>query len=126
MFFITENLSVTTSLFVDDKHNVYVSERSNHRVLKWTPDMPPESEGIVIAGTGKKGSAANEFCWPRAVFVDNCENVYAVDRDNARIQYWPKDALRGSTLVTYSNSRVLLGMKVDHNGNIYAVDWKNR
>jgi hypothetical protein len=88
--------------------------------------MPPESEGIVIAGTGTKGSAANEFCWPRAVFVDNCENVYAVDRDNARIQYWPKDALRGSTLVTYNNSRVLLGMKVDHNGNIYAVDWKNR
>lgn len=124
--FIAESVSGAVSLFVDDRHNVYVSERSNHRILKWTPDMPPESEGIVIAGTGKKGSAANEFSWPRAVFVDSCENVYAVDRDNARIQCWPKDAVSGSTVVSHSSSRVFLGMKVDNNGNIYTVDWKNR
>lgn len=126
MFFITESLGVPTSLFVDDKQNVYVSERSNSRILKWTPDMPSESEGIIIAGTGIKGSAANQLSWPRAIFVDKCENLYAVDRDNARIQYWPKDALWGNTVVAHCNSRVLLGMKVDHNGNIYAADWKNR
>ena len=115
-----------TSLFVDDNQNVYVSERSNSRILKWTPDMPLESEGIVIAGTGKKGSAANQLSWPRAVFVDNCENLYVVDRDTARIQYWPKDALWGSAVVAHCSSRVLLGMKVDHSGNIYVADWKNR
>lgn len=115
-----------TSLFVDDNNNVYVSERSNSRILKWTPDMPPESEGIVIAGTGKKGNAPNQFSWPRAVFVDNCENLYVVDRDNSRIQYWPKDASCGNTLIAHCNSRILLGMKVDSNGNIYAADWRNR
>ena len=126
IFLVAETLSVPTSLFVDDKDNVYVSERSNHRVLKWTPDMAPESAGVVIAGTGRKGSAANQLSWPRAVFVDQGENLFVVDRDNARIQHWPKDAEVGSSAVSHSNSRVLLGMKVDQNGHIYAVDWKNK
>lgn len=88
--------------------------------------MPEGSEGIAIAGVGKKGSAANALSWPRAVYVDNCENLYTVDRDNARIQYWPKDALSGSTVVTHSRSRVLFGMIVDANENIYTADWKNK
>jgi hypothetical protein len=88
--------------------------------------MPPESDGIVIAGIGKKGSAANALSWPRAVFVDKCENLYIVDRDNARIQYWPKGVLSGSTAVSHSRSRVLFGMIVDGNGNIYTADWKNK
>jgi outer membrane receptor for ferric coprogen and ferric-rhodotorulic acid len=111
---------------VDDNYNVYVSERSNSRVLKWTADMSPESDGIVVAGTGIKGSAADQLSWPRAVFVDNRENLYVIDRDNTRIQYWPKGASHGTTVVAHSNARVLLGMKVDVSGNIYAVDWKKR
>lgn len=88
--------------------------------------MPPESEGVVVAGTGQRGSSANEFSWPRAVFVDANENLYAIDRDNARIQYWANGALCGSTKINHGKSRVLLGMKVDSSGNIYVADWKNR
>ena len=119
-------MNVPTSLFVDNQNNVYVAERGRHRILKWTPDMPSESEGIPIAGIGKKGSAANALSWPRAVYVDNSGNLYTIDRDNARIQYWPKDALSGSTVVAHSRSRVLFGLIVDTNGNIYTADWKNK
>ena len=88
--------------------------------------MPDESEGIIIAGTGKRGAALNQFSWPRSVFVDHLENVYAVDRDNSRIQCWSKGALCGTTSIAHSNTRLLLGIKVDENRNIYAVDWRNR
>ena len=126
IFCLIETLGVPTSLFVDEKHNIYVSERANHRILKWTPDMPPESDGIVVAGTGKRGNELNQFSWPRAIFVDNEENLYAVDRDNARVQYWANQAPCGTTILQHSNARLLLSLKVDLNGHMYALDWRNR
>lgn len=40
-------LNHSQHIFVDDDHAVYVSDRNNHRVIKW---MENAKEGVVVAG----------------------------------------------------------------------------
>ena len=45
----------------DSSNNLYVSDRYNNRVTKWTTGA---TEGVVVAGTGSSGSSLNQLNEP--------------------------------------------------------------
>jgi DNA-binding beta-propeller fold protein YncE len=71
---------------VDSSNNVYVLERSGHALRVVTPD------GVIrtVAGTGQKGDALGpalsaQFSGPKHLAVDQRDDVYIADEQNARI-----------------------------------------
>ena len=65
---------------VDSINNVYVSDRGNHRIQKFT------SGGIFITKWGSLGSGDGQLNNPFGVFVGSSDYVYVTDTFNHRIQ----------------------------------------
>jgi DNA-binding beta-propeller fold protein YncE len=64
----------------DSLGNVYVSDRLNNNIQKFTHD------GKYILQWGKEGSNKGEFKVPYSISIDKSDNVYVVDRQNNRTQ----------------------------------------
>lgn len=69
----------TMGVAEDPAGNIYVSERSNHRVQKFAPD------GTPLLRWGKLGDAAGQFREPLDLAADD-EFLYVVDTWNNRVQ----------------------------------------
>lgn len=72
-------------IVVDSKGYVYVAERQNYRINKFT------SNGRRVKRWGKKGSGPGEFLFsvsgvPIGMAVDDQDNIYIVDEGNNRVQ----------------------------------------
>ncbi|CAF2091295.1 unnamed protein product, partial [Rotaria magnacalcarata] len=92
-------LNVPTYLFVDRQQNVYVSDRNNHRVMKWNKGAKEDEgnnrvmrwtqgakQGTVIVGGNGKGAGANQFNIPYGLSFDRHGNLYVADMSNNRVQ----------------------------------------
>ncbi|CAF1080970.1 unnamed protein product [Rotaria sordida] len=89
-------------------------------------------EGIIVAGTGVGGSAANQLSRSRGFVIDQRETIYIADLWNSRIKKWKKGASEGIT-VAGGNGQGLAAnqmnspwnVEVDPYGNIYIADTDN-
>ena len=134
------SFSFPNGLAVDGSGNVYVADRSNHKIRKITP------AGVVttFAGSGSQGSTdatgtAASFRSPTSVAVDAAGNVYVTDRDNNKIRKITPmgvvTTLAGSATNTSGNANGTgtaasfnwpTGIAVDASGNnIYVADMNN-
>ena len=64
---------------------VYVADRSNHRIQVLTPDL------TFSHSFGSRGSANGQFQCPRDIAIDNQGLVYVADMNNHRIQKFSPD-----------------------------------
>ena len=125
----------THGLFIDKNDNIYVSDRYNQRIVKWTPDAINDKENgkaIVVAGGNGYGGNLNQLSNPRDIFVDTNNNIYIADSENHRIIKWEPNASEGLVVaggnggggdlnqLTYPR-----GVVVDSNGNLYVSDSNN-
>lgn len=69
---------------VDGSDNVYVTDRYNNRVQKFS------SSGVFITKWGGYGSGDGQFMGPISVAVDGLGNVYVTDTGNNRVQKFCK------------------------------------
>jgi len=76
-------------LCIDHNDNVIIADTENHRILKY---VPKEKKLLLLAGTGKKGSAgldgpptAAELNQPHGVQVDASGTLFIADSSNNRI-----------------------------------------
>lgn len=110
-------------LAVDTLRNVYASDYSANRVMKWTPRA---TTGIPVAGIGNgtAGNGSNHLFGPLGIFVDQNFALYIADYSNHRIQKWANGSSTGVT-VAGSNGQILYPTSVtlDRYGTIYA--WAN-
>ncbi|CAF4496617.1 unnamed protein product, partial [Rotaria magnacalcarata] len=77
-------------------HSVYVSDYSNHRVMKWNEGA---KEGIVVAGGQGAGSALTQLPYPYGIFVDTLGTLYVADSWNHRVMRWTQGAKQGTVVV---------------------------
>ena len=121
---------------VDGAGNVYVADRSNHRIRKIT------TSGVVstLAGSSQgytdgTGTSA-QFYYPSGVAVDSAGNVYVADKDNHRIRKITTSGvvstLAGSGTSGYADGtgtsakfNYPFGVAVDGAGNVYVADYVN-
>ncbi|CAF0937024.1 unnamed protein product [Adineta steineri] len=123
-------LNYPTFIFVDEDQTVYVSDRLNHRVMKWRKDA---KEGIIVAGGNGQGKNINQLSHPRGVVVDDLGQVYVADSQNHRIMRWCEGKEEGEVVVdgngkgeNQSNRFTCpTGLSFDDEGNIYVADYNN-
>ncbi len=128
---------------VDSASNLYISDRTNHRIRKVAA-----TTGIVttIAGTGVLGysgdngpATAAMINFPAGIFLDSAENLYIADEGNNRIRKVTAATGIISTvagtgeygfsgdggLATAAMLRSPRGVFIDSAGNILIVDFLN-
>jgi sugar lactone lactonase YvrE len=122
----SNQLHYPTYLFVDKAYSVYVSDHSNHRVVKSTKDP---KEGIVVAGGQDQGNSLRQLSHPTGVIVDEFDNIYVADSYNHRIMCWPKGSEEGRIIVGENGNgkkpnqfSYPTGLSFDRQGNLYVPD----
>jgi hypothetical protein len=52
---------------------------------------------VTVAGNsnGTAGANANELYWLAGILFNSNDNMYLADRDNNRMQFWPKGSTTG-------------------------------
>ncbi|KAF9756182.1 E3 ubiquitin-protein ligase TRIM71, partial [Nosema granulosis] len=122
-------LSSPRHVFVDREYSVYVSDKDNHRVMKW---MKGATEGFVVAGGRGEGDKLTQLSYPQGVCVTSLGTVYVADKGNNRVMRWHQGASQG-TVVVGGNGRgkeanqlsFPQGLSFDRQGNLYVVDTGN-
>ncbi|CAF1522077.1 unnamed protein product [Adineta steineri] len=122
-------LNHPTFIFVDEDRSIYVSDRDNHRVIKWIEDA---KEGRIVAGGDRQGRNLDQLSSPRGVTVDQWSQIYVADCENGRIMRWCEgredDEIvvggngKGNQLNQLNGPR---GLSFDDEGNLYVADWGN-
>jgi hypothetical protein len=112
--------NTTVAVAVDGSGNVYVVDRNNNRVEKFS------SSGTFLAKWGSFGSGDGQFNGPWGVAVDSSGNVYVTDGGNNRVQ---KFSSSGTFLTKWGTPgsgdgqfNGPFGVAVDGSGNVYIVD----
>ncbi|CAF1326916.1 unnamed protein product [Adineta steineri] len=124
-------LSYPTFIFVDEEQSVYVSDKWNHRVVKWRKDA---KEGIVVAGGNGEGGNLNQLSEPARVIIDYLGQIYVADFGNDRVMRWCEGKGEGEIVVggngEGNQSNQLnhpMGISFDDEGNLYVADrWNHR
>ena len=76
----------TYGLFIDKNDNIYVSDRYNQRIVKWTPDaIKGLDTPLVVAGGNGYGGNLNQLSYPRDIFVDTNNNIYIATNNGLNI-----------------------------------------
>jgi len=84
-------------LSIDWSNALYIADRYNHRVQKYTKGV---LYGETVAGqaSGVSGTGSSFFCGVTDVDVDSDGNIYAADTENQRIQMWSPGSSTGVTV----------------------------
>ncbi len=91
------HLDFPIGIVFDSFDTLYVADADNNRIQKllWN-----DSSATTVAGdsNGASGSTASLLTYPNDVAVDSNGNVYVVDTNNIRIQFWNDTASSGITI----------------------------
>jgi DNA-binding beta-propeller fold protein YncE len=117
------------SIDVDSEGNVYVQDKNNYRIQKFTDD------GEYLLEWGKYGNNDGEFLWLRGICVDNENNLFVDDSDP-----WDDDPCKiqkfdsqGNFILRFGQFGIGLGefdlptgMDIDKDNNLYICDKDNK
>ena len=116
-------------LFIDREETVYVSDRDNHRVMKW---LKGAKEGIIVAGGYGRGNSLKQLFEPMGLLVNEVGDIYVADAENHRIMCWPFGSEEGRIVAggngpgQGSNQLIYpAGLSFDVENNLYVVDSLN-
>ena len=108
------------TLAIDTAGFVYVADKLNDRILKFTLD------GQFITKWGSKGSGIGQFLDPSGIAIDHVGNVYVSDYINCRVQ---KFTSKGQFITEWGGEGSKDGqflepheIAVNDTGNVYVID----
>ncbi len=115
----------------DSKGNIWILERGGHALRAVLPDGTIQT----IAGTGTKGFAdgtglTSQFGSPKHLCVDDADNVYIADDENAAIRRMDSQTREVTTILGKGQGDARIRLSHPHgvtweNGLLYVVDMGN-
>ena len=112
-----------TSIALDSKENVYVTDDYLNRVTVFDKD------GGYLSKWGTFGSGDGQINKPSGIRFDKEDNAYVVDGSNNRIQKFSKDgrflAKWGQQGTQQGQFNLPWGLTIDNDGNVLVADWRN-
>lgn len=87
--------------FVDTNNNVYIVDKNNVRVVRWSSGG---STGVRVAGNGTTGILLSQLNYPYGLWVDSNTNVFVADFGNHRITKWIPNATSGIVVAGQSGT----------------------
>ncbi|CAF1341711.1 unnamed protein product [Rotaria sordida] len=98
-----DKLGYSFALYVDTAKNVYVSDASFGRIVKWSSGA---STGVLVAGDGSSGYSSSQLNFPLGITIDSNDNtLYIADYNRHTIISWPVGTTTG-TIIVGSNATV--------------------
>ncbi len=93
----SDRLSNPYHLVIDSAGSFYVADCGNNRVQKFTASS---SVATTVAGqaNGQGGSASNQLNQPACLLLDSSDNLYVLDTNNHRVQYFANGSMTGITV----------------------------
>lgn len=116
--------SYPTGVAVDGKGNVYIADRSNHRVRKFYGGQVTTHAGTGAAGMVNGAAGQAKFNLPSGVAADSAGNVYVADTGNKLIRVIAQGQVStvvGGTGVSMTGPE---GVAIDPQGAIFIADTK--
>ncbi|CAF1152822.1 unnamed protein product [Adineta steineri] len=116
---------VCSGLAMDNNGDLYISDWSEHKVIRW---QQGDKQGTIVAGGHGKGNQLNQLNQPNYIFVDEHHSVYVADGTNNRVVKWMKNATGGTLIAPWANSNSMYGpisVIVNHIGNVYVSTQKS-
>ncbi len=108
---------------VDSADNVYVADRNNDRIQKFT------STGTFITKWGSLGTGDGQFDKPTGVGVDLAGNVYVTDSRNNRLQKFTSSGTFLTKWGSFGSGDGQFdwptGVEVDSSNNVYVTEGNN-
>jgi hypothetical protein len=71
------------TLMIDNNQNMFIVDRGNYRIMKWTIGA---SSGMIIAGDITSGTQSNQLYYPMNINFDSNGSLFVADTTNNRIQ----------------------------------------
>ncbi|CAF1164235.1 unnamed protein product [Adineta steineri] len=116
---------VCSGLAMDNNGDLYISDWSEHTVIRW---QQGDKQGTIVAGGHGKGNQLNQLNQPNYIFVDEHHSIYVADGTNNRVVKWMKNATGGTLIAPWGNSNSMYGpisVIVNHIGNVYVSTQKS-
>jgi DNA-binding beta-propeller fold protein YncE len=127
--------NVPDGVSVDPAGHVYVADREQNRIQKFTWDGRHLATWGRNGGDGSYGNAPGEFNGPYGVAADGAGNVYVLDSRNHRVQkldsngrllaMWGRNGGDGTSGRQPGELGDPRGIEVDRWGNVYVADHGN-
>ena len=107
---VSSNLAGPRGVAVDAAGNVYIADRDNSAIKKWTVT---NNTVTTLVSTGLSG--------PYSLAVDAAGNVYIADSGNTAVKKW---TAANNTVTTLVGTGLTwpIGVAVDGGGNVYIAD----
>ena len=112
-----------TSVALDSRGHVYVSDEFTHRITEY------DADGAFLSKWGMHGSGDGELDGPSGLAFDGEDKLYVVDHLNNRVQKFTRDGrfLLGFGAQGTGDGQFNLpwGITIDPRGEVYVADWRN-
>jgi RHS repeat-associated protein len=119
---LTGAFSNPSGVAIDSAGNVYITDTSTNRVLKFDSS----GNSVMSLGVSSSGGGNYEFISPYSVAIDSQGYIYVADTNHHRIQKFDSDGNFVLKLGTYGSGNGQFsspyGVAVDSNGHVYVAD----
>ncbi|CAF1591469.1 unnamed protein product, partial [Adineta steineri] len=108
-------LSHPFGIFIDEKKNIFISDRFNHRIVEWKHNA---KEGKIITGGNGQGNRMDQLNYPTNMIVyQQNHSVIIADSQNRRVIQW----LNQKQQILIDNIDCY-GLAMDKHGFLYVSD----
>lgn len=127
--------ALPTDVAIDSQDNIYVADRSNHKIRKITPSGVVTTLAGSTRGFADGTGATAQFYYPTGIAIGSQGNIYVIDKQNTKVRKISPNGvvstLAGSSYGyadgTGSNAQFSnpTGIAIDSENNIYVADQNN-